>query len=55
MLEHAAKAREFVQQTETEYSEVSERYQQELAVLLQVRRQAALARRNAKRCRLETS
>ena len=54
MAEHAAKAREYVDQTEAEYREVSERYQEECAVLLQMRREAALARRDAKRCRLVT-
>ena len=54
MQENEAFSRELLEETEREYSVVSERYQEECAVLLQIRREAALARRNAKRCKLET-
>ena len=54
MQENEAFSRELLEETEREYSVVSERYQEECAVLLQIRREAALARRNAKWCKLET-
>ena len=55
MTEHAANARVYFERTEKQYWDVSERHRVEMALLMRKQRDAASARRDAKRRKLMTS